>query len=295
LLILILLGFPLLVSLSIIAYAVWIAHSLTSIERVAVFGHPTQLGLQWEDVTFSSRGDGVPLSGWYLPAAKEDRCIVLVQGTEHHRNSPEIRALQLGRDLVDRGFSVLLFDFRARGESRGGRSSEGDREQLDTFGAIDYLVQRGIPVERIGLLGFSLGAGVAILVAAKEPRIPAVVSDSGFLDYLMDLRKLSIGPFRLPSLFAILVVWAGRGFFRTNFSKVRPVQVVDQMHQPIFFIHGLDDPVIPAEETTELLFTSDNREDRVWIVSGAEHVNVYRRMPKAYVDQVSQFFQKHIT
>lgn len=67
---------------------------------------------------------------------------------------------------------------------------------MDTFGAIDYLVQRGIPVEHIGLLGFSLGA--PILVAAQEPRIPTVVSDSGFLEYLMDLRKLSIGPFRLP-------------------------------------------------------------------------------------------------
>ena len=52
-------------------------------------------------------------------------------------------------------------------------------------------------MERIGLLGFSLGAGVAILVAAQEPRIPAVVSDSGFLDYMMELRNLYVGPFRL--------------------------------------------------------------------------------------------------
>ena len=70
--------------------------------------------------------------------------------------------------------------------------------------------------------------------------------------------------------------------------------MVEQMGQPIFFIHGQDDPVIPAEETRELHITSDNREDRVWIVSGAEHVNVYRRMPEAYVDRVSQFFQRHI-
>ena len=165
---------------------------------------------------------------------------------------------------------------------------------MDTLGAIDYVAERGIPVERIGLLGFSLGAGVAMLVAAQEPRVPAVVSDSGFLDYLMDLRKLSVGPLRLPSWFAFFVVLAGRALFRADFSKVRPVQVVEQMDQPIFFIHGEDDPVISADETRELHSVSDNREDRIWIVSGAEHVNVYRRRPEEYVRRVSQFFWGHI-
>jgi fermentation-respiration switch protein FrsA (DUF1100 family) len=259
-----------------------------------VSGHPSQFGLPWEDVTFLSRGDEVPLSGWYLPTTADDRCIILIQGTEHHRNSPGIKSLQLGRDLVDYGFSVLLFDFRARGESGGHRSSEGDREQLDVLGAIDYVSERGIPVERIGLLGFSLGAGVALLVAAQEPRIPAVVSDSGFLDYMLDLQNLRIGSFRLPSWFAIFVVFVGRTFFKADFSKVRPAQVVKHVDKPIFFIHGEDDKVVSAEETVALHSISDNPEDRIWIVPRVEHVNVYRKMPKTYVSRISQFFKRYI-
>jgi fermentation-respiration switch protein FrsA (DUF1100 family) len=291
---LVLAGLALLVLLGMFIYAVWVAHKITKIERVPVTGHPSHLGLPWEDVTFPSRGDEVPLSGWYLPASVDDRCIILIQGTEHHRNSPDIRALRLGRDLVERGFSTFLFDFRARGESGGSRSSEGDREQWDVFGAIDYVTGRGIPVERIGLLGFSLGAGVALLVAAQEPRIPAVVSDSGFMDYMMDLQNLYVGPFRLPSWFAVFVAFAGRIFFKADFSKVRPAEVVEQVEQPIFFIHGEDDPVIPVEETRELYGISDNRKDRIWIVPRAEHVNCYRKMPGVYVDRVSQFFQWYI-
>ena len=277
-----------------LAYAAWVAHRLTAVERVSVTGHPSQFGLPWEDVTFPSRGDEVILSGWYLPTAADDRCIILIQGTEHHRNSPGIRALRLGRDLVDRGFSVLLFDFRARGKSRGHRSSEGDREQWDVLGAIDYVTERGIPVERIGLLGFSLGAGVALLVAAQEPRIPAVVSDSGFLDYMMVLQNLCAGSFRLPSWFATVVAFAGRFFFKADFSKVRPAEVVEQVDQPVFFIHGEDDVVVSAEETKELHDISGNPRDRIWIVPSAEHVNVYRKMPGVYVDRVSQFFQRYI-
>ena len=291
---LVLTGLILIGLLAIIGYAALVGHKLTVMERVSVGGHPSILGLRWEDVTFPSRGDEVTLSGWYLPTGEDDRCIVLIQGTDHHRNSPGISALQLGRDLVDRGFSVLLFDFRARGESGGHRSSEGDREQWDVLGAIDFVASRDIPVEHIGLLGFSLGAGVAILVAARAPRIPAVVSDCGFLDYMMDLRRLSLGPFHLPSWFAIFVVLAGRLLFSTDFRKVRPAQVVKGISQPIFFIHGEDDPVISADETVQLHSISDNQEDRIWIVPGAEHVNAYRKMPQPYVGRVSAFFQRHM-
>jgi uncharacterized protein len=288
-------GLALLILLAIIASAAWVAHKMTVLERVPVSGHPSQLGLQWEDVNFPSRGDQVPLSGWYLPTAEDDRCIILIQGIDHHRNSPGIRALQLGRDLVERGFSVLLFDLRARGESGGTRSTAGDREQWDVLGAIDFVEdRRGIPAERIGLLGFSLGAGVAILVAAQEPRLPAVVSDSGFVDNKVDPGQLFIGPIGLPWWIATFVVLAGRVLFRADFNKVRPAHVIQHVEQPILFIHGEDDPVISVEETMELHAVSDNEEDRIWIVPGAEHVNVYRKMPEAYVDRVAQFFRKHI-
>lgn len=287
-------GFLALVLLVLIIYAVWLAHRITAVERVDVHGHPSEYGIHWDDVIFPSRIDHVELSGWYLPADEDNRCIILIQGTEHHRNSPEIRALRLGRDLVDRGFSVFLFDFRARGESGGVRSSEGDREQWDLLGAIDYVTSRGIPVEKIGLLGFSLGAGVAILVAAREPGIPAIVSDSGFMDYMVDPSLLHIGRFRLPFWFAYLVAFAGKILYQADFSRVRPVQVVDRVNQPIFFIHGENDAVVPVEETMTLHEVSENRDDRIWIVPDAEHVNVYRTMPEDYVNRVSRFFRRHI-
>jgi fermentation-respiration switch protein FrsA (DUF1100 family) len=290
----ILAGIVLLTALVIIGYAIWVVHKTTAVERIPVSGHPSMLGLDWEDVTFPSKGDEIMLSGWYLPAETDDRCIILIQGTGHHRNSPQIRALRLGRDLVEHGFSVLLFDFRARGESEGSRSSEGDREQWDLMGAIDYVNSRGIPLERIGLLGFSLGAGVALLVAAQEPRIPAIVSDGGFLDYMMDLQFFRVGPFHFPAWFAWIIAFVGRIFFKADFSKVRPAEVIEQVDQPVFFIHGEDDLVVSAEESKELYNISGNPEDRIWIVPNTEHVNIYRKMSKTYVNRVTRFFQQYI-
>ena len=217
-------GLAALIVLVMFAYGAWIAHHLTLQERMPVSGHPMQLGLPWEDVAFPSRGDAVPLVGWYLPAPGDSRSVIVLQGTDQHRNDPAIRALELGRDLVDRRFSVLLFDLRARGESGGNRSSEGDREQWDLLGAIDYVEARGIPVGRIGLLGFSLGAGVAILVAAQEPRIPAIVSDSGFMDYVSDIRLIHTNAwgFYLLSWFSFFILWGGAPFTGRTFGGCVP-------------------------------------------------------------------------
>ena len=73
-------GLVFLVLLPMIAYGSWIAHKMTLMERVSLDGHPSRLGLNCEDVDFLSRGDEVPLSGWYLPAGQDDRCVILIQG-----------------------------------------------------------------------------------------------------------------------------------------------------------------------------------------------------------------------
>ena len=67
-------GLAALIVLVMFAYGAWIAHHLTLQERMPVSGHPMQLGLPWEDVAFPSRGDAVPLVGWYLPAPGDSRC-----------------------------------------------------------------------------------------------------------------------------------------------------------------------------------------------------------------------------
>lgn len=75
---------------------------------------------------------------------------------------------------------------------------------------------------------------------------------------------------------------------------MRPAQVVEDLSQPIFFIHGSNDSVVPVRESRELHSISDNKEDRIWIVPDAEHVNIYRKIPEEYVERVSVFFERHI-
>ena len=72
------------------------------------------------------------------------------------------------------------------------------------------------------------------------------------------------------------------------------MEVIDRISQPIFFIHGRADPIISVDETVALHYASNNPEDRIWLVSDAEHVNVYRKNQAAYVREVAYFFDQHI-
>lgn len=79
----------------------------------------------------------------------------------------------IGSALWRAGFSVLLFDCRDRGESDRARRTLGFIEQLDAAAAISYAKNR-MPDARLGMLGFSMGAVLAILVihGEKDTLIP---------------------------------------------------------------------------------------------------------------------------
>ncbi len=75
----------------------------------------------------------------------------------HGLHSRKERLLPLAAELNEAGFNILMFDFRAHGESGGEYTTFGLRELLDLLGALDYLLNRtDVSSERIGVLGFSM-------------------------------------------------------------------------------------------------------------------------------------------
>ena len=59
----------------------------------------------------------------------------------------------------------------------------GVLEQKDVVSVVNYAAGRSdVDANRIGILGISMGGASAILAAAKDKRIRAVVDDSGFSD-----------------------------------------------------------------------------------------------------------------
>lgn len=111
-----------------------------------------QYQLKPEKVSFSTT-DGLKLAG-ALIAGTNDATIILLHGYGRSKEQMLPQASMLNRE----GFGILIFDFRASGESEGKYITFGGKEQRDLVAAVHYLNSRNdIDMSRIGLLGFSMG------------------------------------------------------------------------------------------------------------------------------------------
>lgn len=275
-------------------YAYRQAALATEVTRWPLHDHPSRHGIVYEEVSFPSL-DGVLLRGWYLAAGDDSTCVILIQGEDHHRDSPGIGALDLASKLALNDFSVLLFDLRGRGESGATRGSAGNQELDDTLGAIAYVRKRGVGDRHIALLGFSLGAGLAVCAASREPAVGAVITDSAFRDLLDDYRGETLLAACASWILIPIIRLMGVCFFKSDPGQVRPIRIVGGLRQPILFIHGTQDSVLPAKESTALFESCGSSVKELWLVPGAEHVQSFQTDKTEYLRRVTDFLHRNLT
>ena len=132
-----------------------------------------EAGFAYEDVTFPTT-DGLELRGWFFPAARAGApAMIYAPATSHDQRS----GLSLVPAFHDAGYHVLLFSYRghALSDGRKGSFTYGEAESRDVEAAAQFLSEvKG--VGRIGVIGHSAGAVSAILSAARNPLIGAVVA-----------------------------------------------------------------------------------------------------------------------
>ncbi len=105
---------------------------------------------------------GETLHGWLIPGRKGAGAIALLHGVRSSRLGMIGRA----RFLSAAGYTVLLFDFQAHGESTGKRITFGYLESKDAQAAIN-LLRTTAPGEKIGVIGLSMGGAAAILATPR--------------------------------------------------------------------------------------------------------------------------------
>ena len=92
---------------------------------------PASFELKFEEIAFAA-DDGVPLSGWWVPAENARGTVILVHGLNRSR----IEMVKKTPFLHQKGWNSLLFDLRHHGESGGTVSSFGHFEKQDVHAAV---------------------------------------------------------------------------------------------------------------------------------------------------------------
>jgi pimeloyl-ACP methyl ester carboxylesterase len=275
---------------AILGISGYAASSLTRFERVPVGSSPADFGLEYADVSFPSR-DGLTLRGWWLEGGHASPTIVVVHGSEGNRADPAERMLGIAKDLVSHGYNVLMFDMRGHGESGGEHISAGLHEKNDLLGAIDYVRVRGIE-NKIGVLGFSMGAAVCLMAAPESEEIDAVVADAAYADIVSIIESEFAERSDLPKFFIPIILSMTRNIYDVDFTAIKPEEAVKETSVPVFIIHGEQDEMIPVEHAYRLKEASQNPDSRLWIVPEARHADSYLVRPTEYKEQVISFFDE---
>jgi alpha-beta hydrolase superfamily lysophospholipase len=208
---------------------------------------PTDLGLPYEAMQIDS--DGVPLPAWFIPArdGAKGPGVVLVHGWESARD----RTLPLAVFLHAAGFHCLTFDVRGNGanpaEDLPLSAGEFGRDALAAFHALIEQPE----VTTAGIVGHSMGGVGAILAAAAEPRVAALVATSTPAGpYRLTRLTFRLARLPLPDLIAYPLAWlTTRVYLRPRGHLVNEVSapsMIARYEGPVLLAHGDQDTIVPV-------------------------------------------------
>jgi hypothetical protein len=232
---------------------------------------------------------GYEVFGIYVPTPESNRVVILCHGIANTLYG-SVKYVDVFRQ---RGFNVLMIDFRNHGRSGGSNTSYGFYEKHDLTAWVDWVMARCGETCRVGTHGVSLGASTAIQHAAIDPRVAFCIADCSYAsaseEFAYRLKvEYGLSPFPLVPL-GSLVTRLRAGYF---YGDVMPIADITALDIPVLFIHGQADDYIPPE-TSITMHDVKPGPKQLYLVPNARHAGAYGENPEAYDRVVGEFLEAH--
>jgi len=261
-----------------------------------------------ERVSFAS--EGLKLAGvLHLPESRgaEEQCAAFLVLHGFGSNKDGGGGTTVAKMLAGLGYAALRFDFRGCGESEGKRGRVICKEQVkDTRNALAFLATRPeIEPKRIGVVGQSFGAAVAVYAAGVDRRVAACISSGGWGDGAKKFRRQHASPRAWKKFSAMMKEGrrrkrAGKPMMVPRYDIVPipprlrgnlapgsimefPFEVVETMYafnandvvgriapRPLLLLHSANDSVTPTEQSVEL-FQRAGKPTDLHLIADVDH------------------------
>lgn len=231
--------------------------------------NPRLAGVDREDVWIRAP-DGVLLHGWVLrPAVTALGTCVFFHGNAENM-STHVNAVLW---LVDAGYQVVAVDYRGFGHSGGRADLAGTH--ADALATLDWVfAQAVVDLERVFVLGQSLGGAVAVYAVANSPhreRVRLLIADSAPAGYRRIAReKLAALIVTWPFQYPLSLAFDDRYSAERWIGKVGPV--------PALILHGGLDRIVPVRHA-RLLHDLAPDPKGLWIVQDVGHIQALAHAP----------------
>lgn len=182
------------------------------------------------------------------------RCVVMFHGFTGNKVESHFLFTKAARALQKRGLAVFRFDFMGSGDSEGNfEEMTLDTEIDDAKNAVDFILsQEKISQEKLGVIGFSMGAIAASFIAG----------------YREDVKAVSLwAPLALPELLAGKLVvgkaereikekgkayipglghFIGKKFIE-SMHRIKPIGYLEKYRGGVSIFQARDDASLPLE------------------------------------------------
>lgn len=201
----------------------------------------------------ASTADGLALKGWWHPAGSGRATILYFHGNGGNIGDRDGKA----RRLIDRGYGLLMAEYRGYGGNPGSPSEQG--LLADGRAWLAALERLGVPAREAVLYGESLGSGVVAALATEtaaggvvlEAPYTSIVDIAAARYWFVPVRHLVLDRFdtehRLPRLKA-----------------------------PLLIIHGSEDRIVPVDHG-ERLYEVAVEPKRLARIEGGGHTDLFDR------------------
>ncbi|MEO1036591.1 MAG: alpha/beta fold hydrolase [Pseudomonadota bacterium] len=235
------------------------------------------------DSTVRSRGVSVPVTYVYPDnhGGKPVPLVLLIHGhggTRHEAGG----FTKVAQGLADNGIASIRMDFPGCGESTESWTNNNLTNMLTDIRAAEAIaIESGnIDTARIGLLGFSMGGRLALLLADRDPKYPALAmwapsatnGRSHFVEYLGGQEEYARmkEQARNQGFAEFTTFWGqeqrlGYQWF-TDLEKSRPMDAARRFNGDLFVLWGDKDTVVKPEISEQVLASALNANSRNRIV-----------------------------
>lgn len=184
-----------------------------------------------------------------------------------HGNAQDLGRVQpILEQFNKHGFSAFSYDYQGYGHSTGSASEPNAKQDIRT--AYNYLTNvLNIKPEQIILYGYSLGSGVTIDLA-QEVQVGGIIVEGAFTSTYRTKVPIKIFPVDRFDSYAIV-------------SKIK---------QPILYLHGEDDKVIPVSHSYDLYERTLSERD-ILTFADHQHKSLPLKNSEKYWDKVKNWVQ----
>jgi dipeptidyl aminopeptidase/acylaminoacyl peptidase len=253
---------------------------------VAPVNHPVPIPAGFSAEVVSIPGPGHVVAGWWIDSGPGSPIVLLLHGVRADRSSMVPRA----KLLEGHGFSVLLIDLQAHGETPGAAITFGHRESEDVVAARDW-IRRRAPGRRIGVVGCSLG-GASVLLGVQPSGFDAVVLEEVYarISQAVENRvRIRLGP--LSPIITPLLLMQFQPRLHIEPSELEPIRFIARLGAPVLVVAGSEDAHTTLAESLEL-FQAAAEPKAMWVVEGARHQDFLAYDPRGYDAHVVEFLME---